>query len=50
MTAYLVKNVLQFEGQTQSKRLASDIFNNLFITCVENTFDEIEANFETYAA
>ena len=50
MTAYLVKNVLPFEGQTQAKRLASDIFNNLFITCIEKTFDEIDAKFETYAA
>ena len=47
---YIVDNFLIFEGQTQVKHIASKIFNCLFIPCIDNTFDELYADFETYAA
>ena len=36
--------------QTQAKRLSGDIFNDAFITWINNNFDEFDAEFETYAA
>ena len=48
MTANRFDDILIFEGQTQDKCLARDVFNDAFITCIGKNFDEIDSDFKTY--
>ena len=50
MIACGVIYVFLFEGHNQAEPLASNIFNYAFITCIERTINELDANFETHAA
>ncbi|KAI2503573.1 hypothetical protein MHU86_10860 [Fragilaria crotonensis] len=44
-----VDNVTLFMGETAAQRIADDIFDNLFITCKDMTFKEMDDHFKTYS-
>ena len=44
-----VNNELRFMDDTQAERIADDIFDNLFATCMEITFKELDDHFKTYS-
>lgn len=57
MATYTVKQAMEacgvdttlFEGLTRAERLATDMFNDDFRTCMDKTFEEIDADFKTYS-
>jgi hypothetical protein len=49
MEACGVNNVLVFNGETPAKRFAEEIFDTDYITCMDKTFEELDADFKTYA-
>ena len=44
-----VDNDVQFLGQTQAERIAEDIFDDLFTSCLDITFKELDEHFKTYS-
>ena len=44
-----VDNDVRFMGQTQAERVAEDVFDNLFTTCMDLTFDKLDDHFKTYS-
>jgi hypothetical protein len=44
-----VDNVVLFQDETQAQRIADDIFDHLFTTCMDITFKELDDHFKTYA-
>jgi hypothetical protein len=49
MEACGVDHVLLFTDETQAQRLANDIFDDLFTTCLDVTFKELDEHFKTYS-
>ena len=47
-TACGVNNKALFMDQTQAQRIASDIFDNAFASCMDVTFKELDEHFKTY--
>jgi hypothetical protein len=43
-----IDNVLLFMEETQAQRIAEDIFDNLFSTCMDLIFKELDDHFKTY--
>ena len=48
LTACGVNNEALFLEQTQAQRIASDIFDNAFASCMDVTFKELDEHFKTY--
>jgi hypothetical protein len=46
-TACGVNNKALFLDQTQAQRIASDIFDNAFESCMDATFKELDEHFKT---
>lgn len=44
-----VNNAVLFMDQTQAERIAEDVFDNLFATCMVTTFKELDEHFKTYS-
>ena len=44
-----VDNVALFMDESQAQRIADDIFDNLFTTCMDMTFKELDEHFKTYS-
>ena len=44
-----VDNVAQFMEQTPAERIADDIFDDLFTSCLDITFKELDEHFKTYS-
>jgi hypothetical protein len=38
-----------FNGQTQAQRVAFDLFNDDFMSCMDKTFSELDQDFKTYS-
>ena len=49
MVACGIDNVVVFQGQTQAERIAADIFDDTFTTCMDITFKELDEHFKTYS-
>ena len=45
-----VNNVIQFNGDTAAARIAGEIFDGSFETCLDITFKELDNDFKTYSA
>jgi uncharacterized membrane protein YgcG len=43
-----IDNVSPFHGETQAARVAGDIFDNQFSTCMDIAFKELDDHFKTY--
>ena len=48
LTACGVNNIVLFMDQTQAQRIASEIFDDAFISCMDITFKELDEYFKTY--
>jgi len=44
-----VDNIALFLGETPAKRIAADIFDDNFTTCMDITFKELDDHFKTYS-
>ena len=44
-----VDNVALFMDESQAQRIADDIFDKLFTTCMDMTFKELDEDFKTYS-
>ena len=44
-----VDNVALFMDESQAQRIADDIFDKLFTTCMDMTFKELDEHFKTYS-
>ncbi len=44
-----VDNVALFLQETQAQRVADDIFDNTFLSCLDITFKELDEHFKTYS-
>ena len=44
-----VDNVALFNGSTNAKQLAMNIFDDDFSTCMDKTFVELDKDFKTYS-
>lgn len=44
-----VDNVALFLGETQAQRIADDIFDDTFTSCMDVTFKELDDHFKTYS-
>jgi hypothetical protein len=44
-----VDNAALFEGNTTAQRIASDVFQDNFQTCMDITFDELDNDWKTYS-
>jgi hypothetical protein len=44
-----VDNVVLFLGETAAQRIADDIFDDLFCTCKDLSFKELDERFKTYS-
>ena len=49
LTACGVDNEVRFMDQTQAERVAEDVFDNLFASCMDLTFKELDDHFKTYS-
>ena len=49
MTECGVNDVDLFNGQTAAERLAEDLFDGAFETCLDKTHEELDADFKTYS-
>jgi hypothetical protein len=49
MIACGVDNETFFMDETQAQRVADDIFDNVFTSCKDITFKELDDHFKTYA-
>ena len=49
MIACGVDNVILFMEESQAQRFADDIFDNVFATCKDMTFKELDDHFKTYS-
>jgi hypothetical protein len=49
MVACGVDNEVLFMEKTQAQRIADDIFANLFTSCMDVTFKELDERFKTYS-
>ena len=43
-----VDNVAMFHGDTPAQRIAADVFDDTFATCMDITFKELDDHFKTY--
>jgi hypothetical protein len=39
-----------WEGRTKAERMASDVFDDTFNSCMDKTFHELDEDFKTYSA
>lgn len=44
-----VDNTARFMDQTQAERIAEDVFDDHFASCMDLTFKELDDHFKTYA-
>jgi hypothetical protein len=44
-----VNNEVLFLEETQAQRIADDVLDNLFSTCMDITFKEVDDHFKTYS-
>jgi hypothetical protein len=44
-----VDNIAMFMEQTQAERIADNIFDNVFTSCMDITFKELDDHFKTYS-
>jgi hypothetical protein len=49
MIACGIDNVALFFDETQAQRIAEDIFGDLFTSCMDITFKELDDHFKTYS-
>eukprot|EP00978_Attheya_sp_CCMP212_P046992 scaffold421183_cov56-Attheya_sp.AAC.4 len=45
-----INNVDLFDGATAAARMALDMFNNFFHSCMDKTFDEVDQDFKSYSS
>eukprot|EP00978_Attheya_sp_CCMP212_P043130 scaffold275854_cov51-Attheya_sp.AAC.4 len=50
MTACGINDVDLFDGDTVAARMAFDMFNNSFHSCMDKTFDEVDQDFKSYSS
>eukprot|EP00978_Attheya_sp_CCMP212_P018785 scaffold51871_cov72-Attheya_sp.AAC.3 len=50
MTVCGINDVDLFDGDTAAARMAFDMFNNLFHSCMDKTFDEVDQDFKSYSS
>eukprot|EP00978_Attheya_sp_CCMP212_P014771 scaffold37804_cov62-Attheya_sp.AAC.5 len=50
MTACGINDVDLFDGATSVARMALDMFNNSFHSCMDKTFDKVEQDFKSYSS
>eukprot|EP00978_Attheya_sp_CCMP212_P037579 scaffold178764_cov38-Attheya_sp.AAC.1 len=50
MTACGINDVDLFDGDTAAARMALDMFNNSFHSCMDKTFDEVDQDFKSYSS
>jgi len=50
MIACGVDNVGLFQSLTQAQRLAADLFDNEFMSCMDKRFDEVDEDLKTYSS
>ena len=44
-----VNDVDLFEGRTKAQRIAEEIFQDDFHTCMDKTFEDLHSDFKTYS-
>ena len=44
-----VDNVAMFMGETQAQRIASEIFDDSFESCMDISFKDLDERFKTYS-
>ena len=49
MIACGIDNEALFLEETQAQRIAADIFGDLFTSCMDITFKELDEHFKTYS-
>ena len=49
MVACGVDNAIRFNGATAAMRIAEEVFDNDFMSCIDKDISEIEEDFKTYA-
>lgn len=49
MIACGVDNTVSFDNLTRAQRLATDLFSDDFKSCMDKTFEELDADFKTYS-
>jgi hypothetical protein len=49
MIACGIDNEVLFMEETQAQRIADDIFDNLFTSCMDITFKELDKHFKAYS-
>eukprot|EP00978_Attheya_sp_CCMP212_P042817 scaffold267772_cov29-Attheya_sp.AAC.1 len=45
-----INDVDLFDGTTAAARMALDMFNNSFHSCMDKTFDEVDQDFKSYSS
>ena len=50
MVAAGVDDTDNFDGQSSAQRLAEDLFDNNFTTCMDKSHDDIESDFKSFSA
>ena len=45
-----VNNAIMFNGDTAAQRIADEIFDNDFFSCIDKDIDEVEEDFKTYSS
>lgn len=45
-----VNNTDRYEDRTPAQRIAEDVFNNDFLTCMDKSFIDLESDFKTYSS
>ena len=43
-----IDDIIQFDAQTNDKRMARDMFDNNFASFIDKTHDEIDSDLKTY--
>ena len=44
-----INNVTLFDGLNAAQRIAADVFDDDFNTCLDKSFKELDADFKTYS-
>ena len=44
-----VNDVTLWNGQTKAQRIAFDMFDDAYTTCMDKTMEEVDADFKSYA-
>ena len=44
-----IDDAMAYHGETNAERMASDVFGDTFETCLDKSFEELDADFKTYS-